>query len=48
MFALPAADLEASVAFSRDEPWGDRVGTLSDPGGNRFDLLDQAYFEDLP
>ncbi|BDS09003.1 glyoxalase [Oceaniferula spumae] len=39
---------EHGVKFSgdiRDEPWGGRVVTVSDPDGNLFDLLN-ADFED--
>ena len=39
------------VKFSgeiRDEPWGGRVVTVSDPDGNLFDLLNSSFDEVIP
>ncbi|ADE53182.1 VOC family protein [Coraliomargarita akajimensis] len=48
--ALYAELKAAGVRFAgevRDEPWGGRVVTVLDPDGNRFDLLNAAYAEQL-
>ncbi len=48
--ALYAELKAAGVTFSgevRDEPWGGRVVTVQDPDGNRFDLLNGDYADQL-